>query len=55
MVTCNKQDLSNIWNWINENVKQHWGLVEEKVLLLKKHVYKKQRDTLILQFKMIKD
>ena len=26
---CNKQDLSNIWSWIHEKVKQHWGSIEK--------------------------
>ena len=36
MVTCIKQHLGNIWNSIYEKVKQHWGWVEKKVLLLEK-------------------
>ena len=31
-----KQHLSNIWSSIHEKVKQHWGSVEKKVLLIKK-------------------
>ena len=27
MLLCIKQHLSNIWSWIYENVKQHWGWV----------------------------
>ena len=30
MVTCIKQQLSNIWSLIYEKVKQHWGWVENK-------------------------
>ena len=30
MLICIKQYLSNIWNSIHENVKQHWGWVEKK-------------------------
>ena len=33
MLICNKQHLSNIWGWIYENVKQHWGWVEKKLFL----------------------
>ena len=36
MVMYNKQELSNIWSWINEKVKQHWGWVERKCCLYKK-------------------
>ena len=32
MLICIKQHLSNIWNSIYENVKQHWGLVEKSVV-----------------------
>ena len=31
---CIKQHLSNIWSWIHEKVKQHWGWVEKKLCLL---------------------
>ena len=31
-----KQHLRNIWNSIHEKVKQHWGWVEKKELLIKK-------------------
>ena len=31
-----KKHLSNIWSSIHDKVKQHWGLVEKKVLLIKK-------------------
>ena len=34
-VMCNKQHLSNIWSWIQEKVKQHWGWIEKKTLLRK--------------------
>ena len=30
MLICIKQHLSNIWSWILEKVKQHWGWVEKK-------------------------
>ena len=30
MTICNKQQLSNIWSWIHEKVKQHWNWVEKK-------------------------
>ena len=36
MVICIKQHLSNIWSSIYENLKQHWGWVEKKALLIKK-------------------
>ena len=38
MLICIKQHLhlSNIWSLVYENVKQHWGWVEKKVLLMKK-------------------
>ena len=39
MVMCNKQHLSNIWNWIHKKIKQHWGGVEKKLLFIKKTVY----------------
>ena len=35
---CTKQHLSSIWNSIHEKVKQHWGWVGKKVLLIKKRV-----------------
>ena len=38
MVICIKQHLRNIWSSIRENVKQHWGWVEKKALLIKKSV-----------------
>ena len=31
-----KQHLSNIWSWIHEEVKQHWGWVEKRVAFTKK-------------------
>ena len=31
-----KQHLSNIWSSVHEIVKQHWGWVEKKALLIKK-------------------
>ena len=36
MLTCIKQHLSNIWSSIHEKVKQHWGWVEKKAMLIKK-------------------
>ena len=36
IVICIKQHLSNIWSWIHEKVKQHWGWVKKKALLTKK-------------------
>ena len=30
MLTCIKQNLSNIWSSVYGNVKQHWGWVEKK-------------------------
>ena len=39
MLICIKQHLSNIWSSIHEKVKQHWGWVEKKALLIKKSVY----------------
>ena len=38
MVICLKQDPSNIWSLIHENVKQHWGSVEKSVTY-KKSMY----------------
>ena len=38
LIICIKQHLSNIWGSIHEKVKQHWGWVEKKALLVKKHV-----------------
>ena len=37
VVMSNKQQLGNIWSWIHEKVKQHWGLVEKSVAYI---VYK---------------
>ena len=39
MVMGNKQDLSNIWIWIYEKNKQHWGWVEKRVAYKKKRLY----------------
>ena len=39
IIMCNTQHLSNIWSWIYEKVKQHWGWVEKKRCLYKKRVY----------------
>ena len=39
MLICIKQHLSNIWSSIHEKVKQHWGWVEKKTLLIKKSMY----------------
>ena len=36
MAVCIKQNLSNIWSSIYENVKQHWGWVEKSVAYKKK-------------------
>ena len=36
MIVCTKQHLSNMWSSIYEKVKQHWGWVEKKALLIKK-------------------
>ena len=36
MLICIKQHQSNIWNSIHAKIKQHWGWVEKKALLLKK-------------------
>ena len=36
LLICIKQHQSNIWSSIHENVKQQWGWVEKKVLLIKK-------------------
>ena len=36
MLMCIKQHLSNIWTSVFENVKQHWGWVEKKALLIEK-------------------
>ena len=38
MLICIKQHLSNILSSIHEKVKQHWGWVEKKALLIKKNV-----------------
>ena len=36
MLICTKEDLSNIWGSIHENIKQHWGWVKEKNVAYKK-------------------
>ena len=36
MVICIKEHPNNIWSSIHEKVKQHWGWVEKKELLIKK-------------------
>ena len=36
MVMSNKQHLSNIWSWIHEKAKQHWGWVEKSDAYIKK-------------------
>ena len=36
IVICIKQHLSNIWSSVHEKVKQHWGWLEKKALLIKK-------------------
>ena len=38
MFICIKQHLNNIWSSVHEKVKQHWGWVEKKLLLIKKSV-----------------
>ena len=38
MRICIKQHLSSIWSSIHEQVKQQWGWVEKKALLIKKSV-----------------
>ena len=38
LIICIKQHLSNVWSSIHEKVKQHWGWVEKKALLVKKRV-----------------
>ena len=38
MHICIKQHLSNIWSSIHEKIKQYWGWVEKKALLIKKRV-----------------
>ena len=40
VLKCIKQCLSNIWSSIHEKVKQQWGWVEKKALLIKKRVLK---------------
>ena len=34
VVICTKQHQSNIWSSVHEKVKQHWGWVEKKVLII---------------------
>ena len=46
MVMCNKQHLSNIWSYIHKKIKQHWGWVGKKALLIKR----KQALLLIINF-----
>ena len=36
MSLCNKQHSSNIWGLIYQNVKQLWGWIEKKAVLIKK-------------------
>ena len=36
IVTCIKQDLSNIWRLVHEKAKQHWGWLEKKGFFIKK-------------------
>ena len=38
ILLCLKQHLSNISSSIHGKVKQHWGWVEKKALLMQKHV-----------------
>ena len=40
---CTKQNLSNIWGSIHENVKQHWGWLEKKKKKKKSVAYVKKR------------
>ena len=39
MATCTKQNLSNILSSIHEKVKQQWGCVEKKALLITKSMH----------------
>ena len=41
MLLCIKQHLSNIWSSIHEKVKQNWGWITKKALLIKKCVIHK--------------
>ena len=45
MVICNKQHLSNIWSWIHEIVKQHWGWLEKSVAYKKACIWKSKAET----------
>ena len=36
IISCTKQNLSNIWSLIHEKAKQHWGWIEKKRCLEKK-------------------
>ena len=38
MFVCIKQHLSNVWSWIHEKVKQHWGSVEKSVAYKKVYI-----------------
>ena len=38
MFVCIKQHLSNVWSWIYEKVKQHWGSVEKSVAYKKVYI-----------------
>ena len=49
MVLCIKQHLSNIWSSIHEKIKQHWGCVEKKALLIKNLVNQKKPCVIILK------
>ena len=52
-----KQHLSNIRSSVYKKVKQHWGLVEKKTLLIRKSVYLEPFKHLRWSFfrKMVKD
>ena len=39
MLICIKRHLRNIWSSIHEKVKQRWGWLEKKALVIKKSVY----------------
>ena len=39
MFICFKQHLSNIWSSIHEKIKEHWGRVLKKALLIKIGMY----------------
>ena len=43
MLISIKQHSANTWGLIHEKVKEHWGWVEKKVLLIKNSKYQKRR------------